>query len=291
MIIIKVQGGLGNQLIQYCFGNVLATQYGKEVAYDLSFFDSSTKYTKRPYVLDLFAITVRVATEEEVSTVRYPFFFSKTLEYLKKLITKFFLRNYDISYTPGLIETIVKSDSLYLQGYWQSYRYYLSYIEELNSSIALKDMSQVEKVYKGLIASSSSRELVSVHIRRGDYLSHGGTDMTLPTEYYKNAVHSVRESVKDPLFVVFSDDNAWVKQEMGDLFNGAVYAESFHLKDEEEFMLMKLCNHAIIANSTFSWLAALLGDRNTKTVVYSTDWKNPFLNGGEDICPPHWKGM
>ena len=73
MIIVKVQGGLGNQLLQYSIGRIIATRFHKDVAYDLSFFDQDTKYTKRPYLLDLFKVTVRKATKEEIENTRYPY--------------------------------------------------------------------------------------------------------------------------------------------------------------------------------------------------------------------------
>jgi hypothetical protein len=73
MIIIKVQGGLGNQLLQYSIGYVIAKNFGKVVAYDLSFFDTENKYTKRPYLLDKFALDVRVATKEEIEKTKFPY--------------------------------------------------------------------------------------------------------------------------------------------------------------------------------------------------------------------------
>ena len=143
MIIIKVQGGLGNQLLQYSIGQVIALRYNKEVAYDVRFFESETQYTKRPYLLNFFNTHVRIATEQEIQNVRYPFGnLSEILEKVTRASNKFIFKKYYIGYREDFFAYVAKSDSLYLEGYWQSYQYFEGYLEKLSEDISLKDTTQ-----------------------------------------------------------------------------------------------------------------------------------------------------
>jgi hypothetical protein len=290
MIIIKIQGGLGNQLLQYSIGRVIARQYDKEVAYDLSFYEGDTKYTERPYLLDLMHTTVRKATSEEILEVRYPYgIFSKVFEKIYRGFNKYIQKKYYVGYVKTFLPSVQKKDTAYFEGFWQSYRYYEESLPLLSKEISLKDSGKLVAYIES--SGFKSQTSVSVHIRRGDLLNSGSGIQVLPKEYYIQAVAHVESKVSNPAYYIFSDDIAWVKEEMGDLFKNAVYPSLARLTDVEEFMLMKACNHAIIANSTFSWFSALLTNDPQKHIVYSKDWKNPFLNGNTEICPPTWVGL
>lgn len=290
MIIIKVQGGLGNQLLQYSFGRVLTLRYGKEVKYDLSFFENETKYTKRPYLLNLFTVLVPVATKEEIEKVRYPHgTVSRGSSFVYRVLNKYLFKKYYIGYDKDLIPALQKKDNCYLEGFWQSYLYYKESTPELSKEIALKDQDKLE-IFKRE-SGFNEKESVSVHVRRGDLLAVGGGLSTLDRGYYTLASEYFSCHLESCSYYVFSDDSEWVKEKLGDLFVGAVYVSDCHLSDWEEFILMKDCKHAIIANSTFSWFAALLSDSNTKLVCYPKDWKNIYLNNEKNLCPKEWVGL
>jgi hypothetical protein len=287
MIIVKVQGGLGNQLLQYSFGRALALSYKKDVAYDLTFFDTGTKYTERPYLLDNFTLSVRRATPDEILYARYPFgVLSKLTSLVSRFLNKYFLKKYYVGYTSSLIPMLKRVDSYYIEGFWQSYKYYEDNLTTLNEEITLRNTNAVEHFKEE--TSFDDKVSVSVHIRRGDFTKvHAGTK-ALGTEYYEKAVQVLESTITNPTYFVFSDDIAWVKAQMSRLFKDVVYVSSHGLKDYEEFAIMKECKHAILSNSTFSWTATLLTNRNDKIVIYSHDWKNPYLNGDKNICPPAW---
>ena len=128
-------------------------------------------------------------------------------------------------------------------------------------------------------------------MRRGDFLKKNAGAKSLDVDYYGKAIPLLEASVPNPTYFVFSDDIEWVKNEMGGLFKDVVYASSYGLKDYEEFTLMKECHHAVLSNSTFAWYSTLLTNNPAKVVIYSTDWKNPYLNGDSNICPSSWKGI
>ena len=290
MIIIKVQGGLGNQLLQYSIGRVITEKFKKEVAYDLSFYEGNTKYTKRPYLLDCMHTTVRKATPEEIARTRYPnSLFSKVGEKIYRGFNRYIQKKYYIGYVESFFLNLQKNDTAYFEGFWHSYRYYEELLPLLSKEKSVKDPDKLD-VY---IESSGlkNRTSVSVHIRRGDLLNSGSGVQVLSKDYYVQAVAHIESKVSTPTYYIFSDDIAWVKEEMGGLFKNAVYPSLAKLTDVEEFMLMKECNHAIIANSTFSWFSTLLTSDHEKIVVYSNDWKNPYLNGDTNICPPEWVGL
>jgi hypothetical protein len=289
MIIIKVQGGLGNQLLQYSVGRVLSESFGKEVKYDLSFFEEETKYTKRPYLLDRFETSVPVATKEEIAKVRYPYFFSTWTSLFVRACNKYIFKRYYIGYEPSFFPRIKRNNALYLEGFWQSYKYYESLIPLLSKEVTLKDASALS-AFKQEVAFTS-KVTVAIHVRRGDLVTSNGGMQIIPKEYYERAVPLFEEKVAAPTYCVFSDDIEWVKKEMGHLFKDVIYVSSYSLKDYEEFALIKECNHAILSNSTFCWFATLLTDTDAKVVMYPKDWRNAFLNNSPPICPDRWVGV
>jgi Glycosyl transferase family 11 len=289
MIIIKVQGGLGNQLLQYSIGRVIERSSGKKVAYDLSFFEHDTKYTKRPYLLDMFTTKVRVATLEEIQKTRYPYFFSKVWSLGYRLLNKYFLKKYYIAYDKQFLPMSSRKSNLYAEGFWQSYLYYQKDLENLSSEISLKDDSLLQDFKQK--NSFTTKVSVSVHIRRGDFLNKNAGTKVVEKEYYQQAVSVLEQKVANPTYFIFSDDIEWVRKEMGHLFNDAVFVSSFGLPDYVEFALLKECHHAILSNSTFCWFATLLTYRENKVVIYPTDWKNVYLNNDIHICPPTWVGL
>jgi hypothetical protein len=291
MIIIKVQGGIGNQLLQYSIGRLLETVYKKEVAYDLSFFSYNDKYTKRPYLLDKFKTRVRAASLEEIETTKYPRgVISKIEIILKKITNKLIFKSYNVGYDEHFLKMVEKRKSLYLEGFWQSYRYYEPIIQLLQKEIVLAEDN--DKKFSLCTDKVLSCESVAVHIRRGDYVTAGPGLETLALDYYKHAVLEIKKHINNPHYYIFSDDVTWVKNTMSDLFLDVTYVKEYELTDYQEFCLMMYCKNAIIANSTFSWFAALLNKHGQKIVIYPNDWKNIHLKeSSKDICPTTWLGI
>lgn len=290
MIIIKVQGGLGNQLLQYSIGRIIASRFHKNVAFDISFFDQDTKYTKRPYLLPLFNTTVRIATADEIEHTRYPHgVFSRVQSKITRGLNKYIFKKYYIGYDKNFFTKVEQSDTLYLEGFWQGYKYYENDAPLLMSEVALKDITKVTKFKED--HSFDSKVSVSVHVRRGDFLRKNAGTKFVPNEYYEQAVPLLETTISNPTYFIFSDDVEWVKESLGHLFKDVVYVSGSGLSDSEEFELMKVCNHAILSNSTFCWLPTLMTNRKDKVVIYPNNWENEYLNKDPYICPPEWKGV
>lgn len=281
MIIIKIQGGLGNQLFQYALGRTIEKKYKKEVKYDTSFFDIQQKFTPRVFLLDKFNTEIKIASDSEVKKAK-----GFLNYYIKKTLNKFLIKKYHIAYEPDYLESIGGKDSKYLEGYWQSSRYVEPSIPELKKEIVLENETQQ---FKKISEEISNSESVAMHIRRGDYLNTGGGLEVLDISYYEEANNFISEKIKDIKYYIFTDDVTWAKENLGFLGkDNVVYASDLGLNDYEELVLMSQCKHLIIANSSFSWWGAVLNDNKDPIIICPQDWKNALLKNDENLCPKEW---
>ena len=280
MIIIKIKGGLGNQLFQYAVGRALALHHRSPLKLDLTIFKT---YKLHRYLLDQFAIQADIATEDEIIKLkgRNNVLFSalrkagfvKRKSYLKEKRSSYF----DVS--------VFKNDDVYLDGYWQNELYFSDIREELLRDLtSISSMSDLGVVYMEGIKKSNS---VSLHVRRGNYLNLKNFNV-LDIDYYMKAVEYIRKNVEKPTFYIFSDDLEWCKNSLGFLDN-CIFVDS--TKTEiDDLKLMSFCKHNIIANSSFSWWGAWLNQNCKKTVIAPKGW---LLNdpGSSNVILSDWVKM
>jgi hypothetical protein len=161
--------------------------------------------------------------------------------------------------------------------YFQSEKYF-------DRDIALDLFSPTsEDVQRILGKLPDISDCVSIHVRRGDYLTCPGRHPTLPVSYYTESA----ALFPGKKFLVFSDDLKWCELNLSHIPNlQFVYG----LSDFEEIWAMSLCSSNIIANSSFSWWGAYLNLSETKTVVAPKLWFGPELKNlnQSDIIPPAW---
>ena len=156
----------------------------------------------------------------------------------------------------------ISAPNIYLDGYYQSEKYFREYKADLIQQFTPNYPSEAE--YESALAEIQGREAVAVHVRRGDFLNAQNdpnpNHYLLGEQYYHNALKYVTEHLENPVFFWFSDDIDWVKQNFGERENFRFV--SLHTKhaDIDEMMLMKNCKHIIVANSTFSWWASWLNE-------------------------------
>ena len=173
-----------------------------------------------------------------------------------------------------------------LIGYWQSE----SYIKEIRNTLLLEiNYLQLEEqlnseLYNKLRCSNS----VGIHIRRGDYLSNKNLNthsIFKSLKYYNEAIEYVKSYIKNPEFFIFSDDVEWVKSNLK--LEAAVYVDWNSGKESyKDLLLMSVCSHNIIANSSFSWWAAWLNTNKNKLVIAPDTWLNNVDT--PDIIPNEW---
>ena len=243
--------------------------------------DDSTCYGhegERPLQLGwVFGVTYDRASEEEirrmtdsfpdpVSRIRRQLLGRKNLSY----------READVNFDPE----VLKKEPALLEGCFQSERYFAPVADQVREAYCFrKERLHLTEQAEVLAERISDGPAVSVHVRRGDYLdaSHGGMYTGICTEgYYQKAMDRIRKSVPDAVFYVFSNDTDWAKAHFAG--KDCVVAEG-GTEDTgyQDMYLMSLCQHHIIANSSFSWWGAWLGRNPEKKVIAPDRW----LNGTE----------
>ncbi|MBF05403.1 alpha-1,2-fucosyltransferase [bacterium] len=284
MIILNLKGGLGNQLFQYAFGRKLALKNGSALKLDIDGLERANAVGDiyRPFSLGHFAVVKEIATTEEVRRFKYPYgIFSKLWRFVRFRI----LKKTNTQWDPKHIN---KTGDMYLDGYWQSPKYFEDIRDVLLKELRLTAaVSKIMTSYQLKIAAGTS---VSVHIRRGDYVKNPRVLKEFgicSLGYYKKAISYIQEHVTEPSFFIFSDDIAWAKENIP-LSDNTTYVSDPALSTEEELVLMSNCSHNIIANSTFSWWGAWLNQNLEKIVVAPTPWFNKNNHLFKDLIPDSW---
>ncbi len=285
MIITKLKGGLGNQLFQYACGKVLSLKRHDSLKLDTQSYSQSNKSRdiKRTYGLKYFKINAPEATLDEIQRIKYPFgIFSK----LERLVQAKILKKFYLDYHPEIFE-IDKKD-IYLDGYFQSQKYFMDIREELLLEISISNPSSLYKEF--LFKINQTLLPISIHIRRGDYaidpivIKEFGS---CSIDYYKRAIKYMTDNYPEATFFVFSDDIEWVKENLH-ISSPLSYVSRPDLKDFEEICLMSECKHHIIANSSFSWWGAWLNKNNDKTIIAPLKWTNIIPDPHPNLIPKTW---
>ncbi len=286
MIIVKLIGGLGNQMFQYAVGRHLALRNNTELKIDISGFE---EYKLHKYSLDAFNIKKNVATAAEISALKkYQIKPGRQWFWYNRLFadkTKYFQER-QFNFDPEVMK--LKGDA-YLDGYWQTEKYFKE-IELLIRSDFSFILSQGKKdiTISELVKSSNS---ISVHIRRADYVTDkksGESHGTCPIEYYEKAIELIEEKVENPHFFVFSDDHQWIKENIKIKYPTMYVDHNNADTNYQDMRLMSLCKNNIIANSSFSWWGAWLNTNSNKIVVAPQKWFVTQKMNTCDIIPDSW---
>ncbi|PJA89806.1 MAG: alpha-1,2-fucosyltransferase [Candidatus Magasanikbacteria bacterium CG_4_9_14_3_um_filter_32_9] len=280
MIIIKLKGGLGNQLFQYSFGRLLAFKRNEELFLDKDILGAK-KDSYRQFGLKHFNITGNVATPEEIKKTKYPFgIFSKVWRGFKGKILKI----HNIGWNPRVLD----SKKSYFDGYWQSYKY-----PDTIRKILLKELTlkiPIENKYSKILEKINNPNSISLHIRRGDYINDPKTSKVhniCDLDYYTRAVKDLADKLDNPIFFIFSDDIEWVKENLKIDFP-MIFVSGSGIEDYEELILMSKCKHNIIANSSFSWWGAWFNSNEDKIVIAPKKWNNDHPEKFKDLIPESW---
>lgn len=285
MQIVNIIGGLGNQMFQYAFAFALSQKNNQPIKLDITDFKNCKL---RDYQLELFNIKAILATEKEVIDLKYKKrnIFIRTFRKPKRW-------GFADSYYPephfhfDKKALSIKNDT-YFQGYWQSEQYFKKYRNELLKQFTLKAKIHTKtEQYRQKITQTES---ISLHIRRGDYVTNEKTNANhgvCGLDYYKNAIAKIKQTINKPHFFIFSDDLAWARDNLNFIDNITFITLEATTPDHEEIALMSLCQHNIIANSSFSWWGAWLNQNPAKIVI--TPKKRSLANNNADnLYPKSW---
>jgi hypothetical protein len=291
MIIVRLSGGLGNQLFQYSFGMCLAQKHNTKVKFDLQVEIKRADFTPRKFGLREFNIDVELADNREINKFKY---FNDGLLYNieRKLIEKYpFINRHLIVEHPTLIlNNCQLIDNCYYDGYWQTENYFKPIENQLKNELNLNlNLNKTNNLLEKAIRETLS---VSLHIRRSDYISikaNSSIFSECSLTYYKTAIDFFKRKLNNPIFYVFSDDIAWAKQNFkGDSFRIVAGNEN---NPHADMLLMGNCKHNIIANSSFSWWAAWLNKNKNKIIIAPKNWYNNHSYNEvviQNILPNSW---
>ena len=273
MLVVRITGGLGNQMFQYAFARMLQ-QNGHKVF--IHWHPHKTKSKHNGYELDT---AFKLPLSNIIPISNNSFSRSLITWWMRKLMRRRdqHVFTYDSQYLDNKLA--------YLDGYWQTSQYFEPISHIIRKDFTFKPLSGSKNLE--LLERLSSQEHCSVHIRRGDYITHRDLGGICDEAYYRRALSMLaKRNHKCPL-VVFSDDILYSKELLGD-YKSAIFCDwNNGISSWMDMALMARCAHHIIANSTFSWWGAWLGNTNGTTIAPSLWTKNPNFKS-TNIIPNNW---
>lgn len=280
MIISRLFGGLGNQLFQYATARALADARDTPLVLDTRLAPDGNHWA---YGLHHFNIRADIGQPTQLPPGK-----DQRLRYL--LWRNFsknprMIREKTLAYRP---KQFPPTGDLYLHGYFQSEAYFNAIESQLRRDLSF--VSKPEGLNAKVLENIHTNPSVSVHLRRGDYVSNANnTHGTCDAAYYDRALDLIAEHTNsEPVAFVFSDDPDWARDNMSLRFETVFVGHNGFDQAHEDLRLMSHCTHNVIANSTFSWWGAWLNSNAGKCVVAPTQWFNtPKLNN-PDLIPKTW---
>ncbi len=290
MLIVRIRGGLGNQLFQYAFARSLNLRTGYEVKLDaVSSFRSD--FYERRYSLQHFKIRLPVASAEELRRL-VP---RHRADAVWRRLRRTLVTEKDPRFDPVWLAPRLKGDK-YLIGFWQSEKYFIDVGDDVRRELGVRyALEGRNRELAGVISSTNS---VAVHVRRLHGVSEGGQlheqgvkrHGGCSIEYYEEAMRRLVGRIgSDAVFFVFADDIAWSREHVPQMGRAQHFVDhNGFAKDFEDLRLMSLCRHQVIANSTFSWWGAWLNANEDKIVVAPEMWVHDETFDTSDLIPAEW---
>jgi hypothetical protein len=287
MIYVYLTGGLGNQMFQYAAARALAEKAQSKVCLDLLFLNSKQDgVTKRKFELDALNINAEYASKSESDYIRRSG--SRYLKYLNIFHSQkiSIIKETGFGYSPIVHKP---NEDICLMGYWQSEKYFAGIKEIISKELSPKKEAHGKN--KVMAEEISKVNSVSLHIRRGDYVSNPLTNSVhgvCGVDFYLNSIKYINEKVDMPHYFVFSDAMDWCRKNLNP--NAPVTFVDHNLEDNsyEDMRLMTLCKHNIIANSSFSWWGAWLNRNPEKIIIAPRKWFNDNSKNTNDLLPEGW---
>ncbi len=294
MIIVRLKGGLGNQMFQYALGKNLSLKHSVELKIDKSFFEDRTihhSFTRRDYMLDFFNINEPFAddfTLQKLNKTKDPLF-DRIIHKISNTDVPYYRRRHIFEKQNSFDDNIFHcpKDCL-IEGYWQSEKYFLNIKDLLQHLFEVKTAPTLKN--KTTLASMSNTESVAIHFRRKDYIDNPETNQihgTCSLQYYYDAIDIISSKIKNISLYIFSDDIDWVKNNFRTKYP-TVYVDWNYELVYEDFRLLSSCKYFITANSSFSWWAAWLNNNPEKIVIAPKKWFNDSTIDIKDLMPEQW---
>ena len=283
MIVVKLIGGLGNQMYQYAYGLQLAEEYGEPICFDTDYYPAGKPLALYNLNIPQYPLwkTVGISEKEQKKAVFQQKCFhvlqkairvlGKTDRTGDKLLSHYAPKGYVFNFDPYYYD-IAKCDkpNKYIYGYFQGEQYFSKCKEQLKEYFKVRQpLGECALAYQEQIQSSNA---VAFHIRLGDYKNAANVDLDVCSiAYYRRAIAHICANIENPKFFVFTNDVA-LASKMLEFPAGSVFVQG--TKDYEDFALMQQCRHFVLSNSTFSWWAAYLAENPEKMVTVPEKWRH-----------------
>jgi hypothetical protein len=286
MIVIKLWGGLGNQLFQYAFGRAIAKNNGVDVAFDTSFYDNQPSYVGRREI-ELLKLTrsIEITKPTGITKIFENRYVNKAIRIFPKVKLVYgkggFIKETGHTFLPWVLDTD-KYDGYYFDGYWQTEKYFLTEKPELMGLFANFKISE----YGARIVTEEEKcNSISVHIRRGDYYTKSHrVGYKVRDDYYNEAFEYINKRIASPTFYIFSDDIEWIKsQDFIKQYDCRFVENKGPNAAIEDMICMSKCKHGIMSSSTFSWWGNWIRDDLSTIVIAPTGF---YCN--TDFIPDRW---
>lgn len=290
MLIVRVLGGLGNQMFQCAMGVAISTMHNYDLRFDLEWFSKTNAH--QGYELKrVFGIQVPEASGKDIWKVLgwrgHPCLRVHMGRNALRILRPLNFISQPVTYSDSFFQSL--PDNVYLNGYWQSEKYFSNIEDVLLKNLKFKP--HLTSCNQKIADEISSSESVSIHIRRGDYISNfhynkvHGVNLE---KYYNNAIIKISELVRVDKFYVFSDDPGWVHKNINFSFPWKCVDHNREAESYNDMRLMSMCKHNIIANSSFSWWGGWLNKNPHKIVIAPAQWFNNTSSRPSDLYCSKW---
>ena len=276
-----IYGGLGNQLFQFAFGESLKISYED---LDIKYIDL-TKYakTKRKWELGFLNIKPYDISKGEIYYIFLKRFINSKFNKINSNFRHFGIINENKH--KYMQDFLNKKRSFILDGYWQSEKYFY------NNQIKIKNILNSKNKNSSIKNSKSKYQRVAVHIRLGDYVktSEGKkVHLVCNFEWYKNAISYLKDLNKELKFTIFSDDKDIVKTEFRNFENLEINESDYSNSAYIDLYKMAKYDHFIISNSTYSWWASYLGEKENSKIIAPKYWRNNLKTKEISLYRHNW---
>lgn len=299
MIYVDLKGNLGNQMFIYAFARKIQKETNQRIY--LSTYNLKKYFPEYKFSLDEFVLN----NNYEIGDKKLPFYMNDNLiisKIFKKILKGKFGRKVhklyfnllnkfgklfwlETEYIKVNFEKLNKYKNIYVNGFWQSPKYFDDIKEILQNEFKSKEsiLKENEELYEVINSTNS----VCLSIRRGDYITNKKITKRYylcDENYFMRATKEIEKLEKDIVLICFSDDIKWVKENVS--FNFPTYYESGKDTVSQKLLLMSSCKNFILSNSSFSWWAQYLAN-NTKNILAPSKWY--YDGSGKDIYQDEWK--
>jgi len=294
MIVVRLLGGLGNQMFQYALGRTLSLQNKDILKVDTTILEDhrpGVHAVNRNYDLDVFTLELPKSTHSEIwkfHSHNFPLPYKIASRLYNLIMGPTTVNEPHFHFAPAILS---RTGTMYLNGLWQSYKYFQSVEAEIRRDFTFRQPLTGEALE--IAAMIQRSQAVCLNVRRTDYITDKATSSVVTftgLKYYRDAVDLIESQHKKLHYFIFSDDMEWCKNNFNFLGDDITFVDHTYAGPKFSFylQLMSMCKHFIIPNSTFAWWAAWLNEDTGKIVVTPKKWMNdPSVETG-DLIPDNW---